>query len=445
MLAATRLHHFMDKAQEIRRSSVEGGRVRSVVIITDDSDISAEIERGDVSGNYPSWTLKTIFVHPLDPQVEQLMDATIVAQRASHLVGSLGSSFFKFSLALNLGHQVGCYQSWVSENERASSCTDQSADPWTLMAGFKRFWNVDTPIFSGPSGFYGANLPSVTSALNARVSHISELRKLSNVPDDSDPSDMVADLQQTSDLRAKTCRGNNASLNTDGDCVVDIKKVNSCFLFLNRWLRLFIGTFAGHGIFSFTAYSAPFSNSGHGWGHLRFGLEGSNTPPAVPSSQLSQVMSDGDLGCLIFACLKCVRIRSRAARFPNHGAAASINYLIIQLKRGFRDNRPVVFEGICIINSYCRICDLPHPVLFSGQWIYAGCPARDFTCILEPSTSCTTTPNISRSLKNKEHRFGYGQEATFEGLGSAYPYRLEEIDPEYVPPVYELVVSEHRL
>ena len=59
-----------------------------------------------------------------------------------------------------------------------------------------------------------------------------------------------------------------------------------------------------------------------------------------------------------------------AAGFMNYGLGSTMHYLILQLQRALRDNRPIAFVG---------------------EWVYAGCEARDFSCALEPISPCNKT------------------------------------------------------
>ncbi|KAJ1475578.1 hypothetical protein T484DRAFT_1967847 [Baffinella frigidus] len=93
--------------------------------------------------------------------------------------------------------------------------------------------------------------------------------------------------------------------------------------------------------------------------------------------------------------------RAAIGHFPNHGAAATLNYLVIQLKRGLRDMRPVVLQG---------------------PWIYAGCEAGDLSCVFLPTSVCDTS-NIT-----------LGPDGAPEA--PVYPGRVEEQDPGYVPLIY---------
>jgi hypothetical protein len=99
-------------------------------------------------------------------------------------------------------------------------------------------------------------------------------------------------------------------------------------------------------------------------------------------------------------------VRAAAAPFPNHGAAATVHYLAVQLKRGLRDARPVVFHG---------------------PWIYAGCPSADLACVLRPLSAC--------SLHNASRPAGGAAGAEAEAV-VGYSRREEEVEPAWLPPLY---------
>lgn len=115
--------------------------------------------------------------------------------------------------------------------------------------------------------------------------------------------------------------------------------------------------------------------------------------------------------------------RAREAHFPNHGAAATMNYLIIQLKRGLRDQRPVIF---------------------SGTWIYAGCVAQDMSCIFLRETVCNASLPVHscHGTDTRSHDWALQSHGVNEALGGsehggAYPQRVPEVDPDFVLPVYQ--------
>ena len=56
-----------------------------------------------------------------------------------------------------------------------------------------------------------------------------------------------------------------------------------------------------------------------------------------------------------------------AAGFMNYGLGSTFHYLIMQMQRAARDRKPIAF---------------------SGEWVYGGCPARDFTCAFDPVSHC---------------------------------------------------------
>jgi len=119
--------------------------------------------------------------------------------------------------------------------------------------------------------------------------------------------------------------------------------------------------------------------------------------------------------------------RARAAHFPNHGAAATMNYLVIQLKRGLRDQRPIAF---------------------TGSWIYGGCPAQDFSCLFLAETACNVSiastagnggavhdsDSETRDWALQSH--GIHERLGGQGRGGVYPERLQEVDPDFVLPLY---------
>jgi hypothetical protein len=115
-------------------------------------------------------------------------------------------------------------------------------------------------------------------------------------------------------------------------------------------------------------------------------------------------------------------VRARAARFPNHGAAATLNYLVIQLKRGLRDQRPVVF---------------------TGNWIYGGCPAKDMSCVFRRETVCNVSIRSESPGAEHEERdwalqsHGVHEQMAGRGRGGVYHERMPEIDPDFVLPVYK--------
>ena len=112
----------------------------------------------------------------------------------------------------------------------------------------------------------------------------------------------------------------------------------------------------------------------------------------------------GRLEALQFEPRGCAR--AAAAPFPNHGAAATVHYLAVQLKRGLRDSRPVVFHG---------------------PWIYAGCPSADLACVLRPLSAC--------SLHNASRPVGGAGGAEAEAV-VGYSRREEEVEPAWLPPLY---------
>jgi hypothetical protein len=112
-------------------------------------------------------------------------------------------------------------------------------------------------------------------------------------------------------------------------------------------------------------------------------------------------------------------VRGRKAHFPNHGAAATMNYFIIQLKRALRDQRPVKF---------------------TGTWIYAGCPLQDVSCIFLPETVCNISSFAQEDEEARDWAFqSHGVYETLggEGRGGVYPERIPETDPDFVLPLYK--------
>jgi hypothetical protein len=112
-------------------------------------------------------------------------------------------------------------------------------------------------------------------------------------------------------------------------------------------------------------------------------------------------------------------VRGRKAHFPNHGAAATINYLVIQLKRALRDQRPVKF---------------------TGKWIYAGCPAQDVSCIFVPETVCNFSSLAHQDEEPRDwalQSHGVYETLGGHGRGGVYPERIPEVDPDFVLPLYK--------
>jgi hypothetical protein len=117
--------------------------------------------------------------------------------------------------------------------------------------------------------------------------------------------------------------------------------------------------------------------------------------------------------------------RARRAYFPNHGAAGTMIYLVLQLKRGLRDQRPVVF---------------------TGKWIYAGCPTQDISCVFLSESVCNFSDirvDPERESEEMEARdWAYQSHGVHEALGGqgrggVYPERMQEVDPDFVLPLYK--------
>ncbi|KAJ1486737.1 hypothetical protein T484DRAFT_1788757 [Baffinella frigidus] len=80
-------------------------------------------------------------------------------------------------------------------------------------------------------------------------------------------------------------------------------------------------------------------------------------------------------------------VETVAAGFMNYGLGSTFHYLIMQMQRAARDRKPIAF---------------------SGEWVYGGCEARDFTCAFDPVSHCNRTgaPLAYPRMEAQQHPWG---------------------------------------
>jgi len=84
--------------------------------------------------------------------------------------------------------------------------------------------------------------------------------------------------------------------------------------------------------------------------------------------------------------------------------------------------------------------------VFTGKWIYAGCAAQDISCIFLSEGVCNvSTVGVDREREREEteardwayHSHGVHEALGGQGRGGVYPERMQEIDPDFVLPLYK--------
>ena len=237
-----------------------------------------------------------------------------------------------------------------------------------------KLWSADVQLGSGPAGFLGANIPLSSSSTKSSTTQTENWEGAAKGEG--------GNLRQHKKGKSP-CQGNRFSVDEWGDCKADITLTSSYLpspqgpTYLSFWLRRLTLSFI------VLQYAKAEASAGDELAeHLRHSLHS-----------------------LQFSRQNCAR--ARPARYPNHGAAATFNYIVIQLIRGLQEQRPVVLQG---------------------KWIYGGCAEGDLSCVLDPFTVCETGASAVG---------GYSMGPDMSGKsGGAYPQRLEEADPNYVPPIY---------
>ncbi|EKX54513.1 hypothetical protein GUITHDRAFT_132225 [Guillardia theta CCMP2712] len=260
-------------------------------------------------------------------------------------VGSLSSHFFNILCDFFIGNHF--------ERFLKNGNTNISMPYFALS----KLWSADVQLGSGPAGFLGANIPLSSSSTKSSTTQTETWEGTARGEE--------GNLRQHKKGKSP-CPGNRFSVDEWGDCKADITSTSS-YLPSPQVLQ----------------YAKAEASAGDELAaHLQHSLH---------SLQFSRQNCD----------------RARPARYPNHGAAATFNYLVIQLIRGLQEQRPVVLQG---------------------KWIYGGCAEGDLSCVLDPFTVCETGASAVG---------GYSMGPDMSGkYGGAYPQRLEEADPNYVPPIY---------
>ena len=84
--------------------------------------------------------------------------------------------------------------------------------------------------------------------------------------------------------------------------------------------------------------------------------------------------------------------------------------------------------------------------MFTGKWIYAGCAAQDISCIFLSEGVCNvSTVGVDREREREEteardwayQSHGVHEALSGQGRGGVYPERMQEIDPDFVLPLYK--------
>ena len=388
-----------------------GALLDLAVVITDDPAVHSAAQDPAFVAAHPSWTLVSLYLNASEdtpmgvpdaksnPEAkrsglstsEQWLASVLLLRHARHLFGSPRTHLFMMAAELSLGlRAVG------------AAAVREGRGFWE--GELARLWSVDVPFAAGAFGFLGANLRPTTRAreLPATASmtwsagqkdlaprrHLErEARQQSGAR--FPPATSRRTMEDTGAAQdgagaaaVRTCDGDRVSVARDGDCRIDIMRE-----------REYLPSLA--------VIAAARARAERG------------DPLTADLEARLRALQETPTACS----------RARLARFPNHGAAASMNYLVIQLKRGLRDQRPVVF---------------------TGHWIYAGCVSQDLSCLFVPSSVCNTTGATAGawSADGGERDWSIQSHGIHEVLGGterggSYPERQQEVDPAFVLPVYE--------
>ena len=341
----------VERGNQARRSSLEGGLLDVLVIVTKDNALLNLLSDGEHAKSvYPSWT---IHVHrpASNGGIEDLISAILVLTRASHAVGSPQNAFFQLVSELRVGsHAVNSFVLRSASNGIPEDSDGRDAGMMRdLWGGLRSLWSLDVPSGAGSAG-YGSSSNLHPTAWKAWKGIAEEGRERPALDNESRLCSWAGGLQAVEERELQF-------LPTSAEIACQ---------------RIFGGK--------------------EDWA-------------TSDLMRRLEILQHHPSGCR----------RARRARFPNHGAAATMHYLIIQLKRGFREGRPISFQG---------------------QWIYSACPGGNVSCIFQSETSCPIPDWVEERQANTEV-FAIGEEQA-DHLSSYDLERKEELDPHYLPPMYQV-------